>query len=59
MARWAGQQTSLAELRRSPLATRRTVFSFEILGMGAEVIKIETLEKIGGELAEILRSKRT
>jgi len=27
--------------------------------MGAEVIKIETLEKIGGELAEILRSKRT
>ena len=23
---------------------------FEVLGMGAEVVKIETLEKIGGEL---------
>jgi len=27
--------------------------------MGAEVMKIETLEKIGGEPPEILRSKRT
>jgi hypothetical protein len=35
------------------------VFSFEILGMGAEGMKIETLEKIGGEQAKILRSKRT
>jgi hypothetical protein len=26
--------------------------------MGAEVVKIETLEKVGGELTEILRSKR-
>jgi hypothetical protein len=62
MAAWAGQHFSLADWRRSPLATSRTVFDFFMMTIVRGLIELDILggkfARYGEKASRLLQEKR-